>query len=328
MSKLNDVDELLMAKFLSGEANPEEAMQLHDWIHLSSENLENWKKVEGLWMIQSEVKYSSPDKSEAKQIILGKVDRKSNQINYKSLLRVAAVVLMLIVSVVVLYIQYDPIPLAEKNWITQNSLDKLVEFKLSEGTTVVLNKNSGLEYPQQFDPKQRNVVLHGEAYFDVVSNPKQPFMITCNNIQLEVIGTSFNVRSDQEKKLVELQVIQGKVKMFNDTDGVIVEAGWKGVYQTETKQFTIEPLHSENEVAYATKKFVFESAKLSEVIQYLEDAYNVDIVLENSAVSNCQLTSSFEGRKLSLILEVISKSMNLNYEIHNKKVIIRGDGCV
>jgi len=89
------------------------------------------------------------------------------------------------------------------------------EVLLADGTMIYLNGNSSLVYPIQFKKKNRSVKLVGEAYFDVKPDKKRPFIIETENARIQVLGTSFNVKSSDLDGDVEVLVSSGKVRLQN-----------------------------------------------------------------------------------------------------------------
>jgi len=164
--------------------------------------------------------------------------------------------------------------------------------------------------------------LNGEAWFNVTPNPAQPFIITAGPIQIKVIGTSFNVRTNNDA--IEVAVKTGVVRMFNNIDSISVTAGQKGIYQISTRQFVIKEKFNSNEVAYATKYFNFENATLKEIAGQLQKAYGIKIIITNKNIENCTLSSSFDNKSIEYIFDVLAMTLNIQYRIEQKTVYISG----
>jgi transmembrane sensor len=114
------------------------------------------------------------------------------------------------------------------NEITENDQQK--ELFLADGTLVVLNQNSKLEYPESFSGQQRVVKLSGEAYFNVAHNPEQPFLILTEESSVKVLGTSFNLRAYPSETFTEVEVESGKVafSVNNSNSSLTLTANEKG----------------------------------------------------------------------------------------------------
>ena len=117
--------------------------------------------------------------------------------------------------------------------------DNVDVFNLPDGSTVYLNKDSKLTYPNKFEGDERVVILEGECFFDVKKNPDKPFIIFSGNTKTEVLGTTFNLRAYPEQENVEVMVLTGRVKFSRITDEtenkkmVNLTKQKKGIYMKE-----------------------------------------------------------------------------------------------
>src|SRR6185369_1637483 len=109
---------------------------------------------------------------------------------------------------------------------------------------------------------------------------------------------------------------------------IIVEAGWTGTYERRTKKLYLKKSSSANEIGYATHSFTFEATSLEDVTSDLSRSYGVTFVFENKKIKDCKLTSSYENKSIEFILNVISESLNVDYQIKDNKVYLSGDGCL
>ncbi len=200
------------------------------------------------------------------------------------------------------------------------------EFRLPDGSLLVLNKNSSLRYSKPFT--ERVVYLSGEAYFDIKSDKKHPFVVKGNCSNTEVTGTSFTVRSYPSEKYDEINVATGKVsfgKTIDKDDKIIILAGHKGVVRGETIEETV--IDDLNYNSWLTDKIIFHNTKLKEVFKVLEKHYNVFLSAKNPKILNCQFTGEFEKSDINEILEVLSVSFSLSFDQESKHYTLSGKGC-
>ena len=106
----------------------------------------------------------------------------------------------------------------QKITLTSDSDQKNIEVLLSDGSTVFLNRNSSLTYPKNFRSGTRKVSLKGEAFFDIARDEEHPFIIDAGKAKIRVLGTSFNVITENAENEVEVYVASGKV-MVTSVDG-------------------------------------------------------------------------------------------------------------
>jgi transmembrane sensor len=142
-----------------------------------------------------------------------------------------------------------------------------------------------------------------------------------------VLGTAFNVLQDVEHKEIRIDVIRGKVMMYNSAKSMIVEAGMTGVYQQETKTFSLLTMENENLMAYATHALSFSNSNLHEVSEQLSKAYGVQFNFENPKLKECRLTTEYQNKSLPFVMNVIAETLNINYYIKDNTVYISGNGC-
>lgn len=322
MDKLyNDID-ILIAKFLSGEASPEEAMLLQDWIDQSEANKKIFKATEAAWTLTPSA-YQKPDAEQAFQSL--QLTRQAKQIRFTPL-RIAASIIFILCALVALYFSLRTTQ-KEKLWITKASTQKSFSWQLPEKTTVTLNENSHIRYPKIFEDI-RKVELSGEAYFDVTPDPLKPFVLSANGVEIKVLGTAFNVLAYEADTLVSVEVVHGRVSMKYVTDSLILTAGQKGLFNRITKKLWLERAENHNKIAYATHSFTYSDNSLEQILDDLSAAYGVTFEIENPKVKNCHLTGEYHSLELPVILEVISKSLDLTYNISGNRVYISGDGCL
>jgi len=172
------------------------------------------------------------------------------------------------------------------------------EFKyllLDDSTQVWLNAASSLEFPDHFSQTRREVVLSGEAYFDVKHADKIPFIIRTGGVSTSVLGTAFNIKAYPGQEAVIVSVSRGKVKVER-------EDGWKTTL-TEGQQVklgsvkanVVEKAIPASEVAAWQKgNIVFDDEVLSDIIADLERIYNVEISLTDNSIKDLRISTAFK----------------------------------
>ena len=325
MHQENNIDDALIAKFLAGEATPEEAMSVTEWIDRSEGHRALFEQSERALFSHNYVAVSTENKKTIHQSI---VAGKSSRSVFFTPLRLAAAVLILISVSAVVYLMLPKPSIADDAWITKNSNEEVYTLPLAEGSAIVLNKKSTLVYPKEFNGQTRTVKLTGEAFFDVAHNATQPFVVHCDEVSIKVLGTAFNVNCVKDKTIIETQVTRGKVMMYTSYKSINIDAGWIGRYDRTSKQLSLRKAHTENHVGYATHTFTFEDASLKEVTHDLSNSFGVTFVFENEKLKDCGLTTTYNNKPLNFILDVIAESLNLKYRVEGNTVYLSGDGCL
>lgn len=209
-------------------------------------------------------------------------------------------------------------------------------LSLEDGTVVTLTKESSLKYPKHFDDKTRRVELEGEAFFNVKRDISRPFFVYTGELVTQVLGTSFNVKSYEGSKTIEVQVLTGRVSVYENQqkspqnrNGVILRPNQKMTFDKVSKKIVPELVEVPAMVKIPEQKFelAFEEAPLQNVLDAIQKAYGIEIVVETPALGDCTFTGDLNGLPLHTQLRFICKSVNSGYELRGTTFFINGDGC-
>ncbi len=194
---------------------------------------------------------------------------------------------------------------------------------LPDGSTVKINANSTLKYPDKFAASDRIVQLSGEAYFEVIHDSAHPFVVEINNIRVEDIGTSFNISAYPGRNQVEVNVTAGSVRLVdnNRNESAIIAAGSNGKFMTENGQILVSNELTPNFMAWITKELTFHRTPLSTVFDELENIYHVRIEIADPKISNISYTANFEKFQLDDIVNIIART-------HHLTVVKQADGYI
>lgn len=219
-----------------------------------------------------------------------------------------------------------------------------LKIKMEDGTFITMQPGSVIHYPEHFLPGKREIFLEGEAFFDVSKNAVRPFFVYNKNVVTRVLGTSFNVKMNMQKKQVEVSVRSGRVEVYEynsvqktidkKNDGVILLPNQKVIYDQDSGLFT--PTLVDNPLPViedlADKKapiesFVFEESPIKNVLESFEKTFGIDIVVENENIYNCLFTGDVSQQDLYTRLNIICQAIQASYEIKETKILIKGLGC-
>jgi hypothetical protein len=228
---------------------------------------------------------------------------------------------------------------AGSDWqeVSNTSLKPLLVV-LPDHSEVFLEKNSSLRYPAQFDTNKREVLLAGEAFFDVSKDPEKPFLVYTNGLVTKVLGTSFTIRSVENEPDVTVSVKTGRVSVYSEqqykasdpeAEGIVLAPNQKAVFQKD-KALLSRTLVEKPEVVVpeeALPSFIFENAPAAEVFETLEKVYGVDVIFDEQVMKNCTLTMDLSKADLFEKLIVICKVLDTQYKLIDAQVIIYGKSC-
>ena len=180
---------------------------------------------------------------------------------------------------------------------------------LEDGSTVYLSEQTSLQYPSRFKENKREVILQGEAFFEINKNPDRPFFINTESAIIEVLGTSFNVNS-KNKSSFSLSVKNGEVKVTlkENNQSVNVKAGEAITLQTNRLHLTkVKSEQFENQ----SKKIHFKDERLINVIQIINTRENNIQLKIAPELENRLLTVSFSEENPQTIAKLICLALGL-----------------
>lgn len=317
----------LIEKYFRGESSAEELNQLYDWINESDKNRKMFADLKnGEALLASKL---APDNSSADfDSLLVKLPRyQQNKFSLRKFYSIAAAILFpvfLLISAGLIYSQYSIVQ--EINYTEVIAPPKHnSQVKLADGTQVWLSPESKLIYAQNFGEENRIVQLIGEGYFEVVHNEKKPFVVQTHELQIKVLGTSFNVEAYPEDKIIRTTLVRGSVEIESDklNNEILLKPGDRVSLNTVTKNITVEKVNTEIYRLIKDGLLIFKRNNLNEVCRKLERWFMIPIEYDGEGNQNLLFTAKFEDESIQQILKIVSETIPINYQIRNDKIIIR-----
>ncbi|WP_299702718.1 FecR family protein [uncultured Pontibacter sp.] len=195
---------------------------------------------------------------------------------------------------------------------------------LPDGSRVWLNSASSLTYPVRFAGDRRMVQLQGEAYFEVKKDSRQ-FVVETGLVEVKVLGTEFNLSAYADDKTIATTLVEGKVSMKStsaSTEAVLTPSK-QAVYDRKNKDINIRVVDTEEYTAWKDGKFYFEKAELESILVRLSRWYAISVEYEHPSLKDKVFTGmALKEKPVEHILELISKTSNVDYRIDNNKVKI------
>ncbi|TRX61189.1 DUF4974 domain-containing protein [Fulvivirga sp. M361] len=258
-------------------------------------------------------------------------DRKSSGKKY-TMYWVAAVITIMAATALALY-TYTIAP-TETQWLTYTtSTRQKATITLSDGTTVRLNSQSTLRYPEQFNGKTREVMLEGEGFFDVVKDPSKPFTVASGELTTTVLGTSFNIRAYPDVQQTEIAVATGKVSVAKQTNqdkdraAVVLTPGEAASYSPDQGNLIKSSVDIREYTAWKDGILLFNDKTFTEAAVLLEKWYGVKIIIESNRLDNCVIQGKFNSPSLQKVLDALQFAYKIEYTFVNGDVHISGEGC-
>lgn len=202
---------------------------------------------------------------------------------------------------------------------------KTYELKLSDGTHVWLNSESELIYPTSFEGDKREVVLKGEAFFDVTRDESKPFIVENNQMKIKVLGTSFNVSGYMSEKSQNVTLVSGSVQVQMDNDSAFrISPSEQFSYDKETHSTSIQIVNTELYTAWTEGKYIFKDTSLENILSKLQRWYDFEVVYLQEDLKNKHFSIVINREDdLKNVLEVISFTSNVKLVQENNIIKVK-----
>lgn len=323
MSKQNkQIEDYLLAKWFSGNTSKEELRSIEEWRGESEEN-ENFLRDSE--RVKSNLQQLSIMEGCDSETAIQKVKTRIRK-NESSKLRFTYYwqrIASIIVIPLLLYSIYQYTDLDLFNWNSQLSWNEVStpsgvrhSVTMPDGSIILLNGNTSLRYPSDFDGNERIVELKGEAFFQVRGNKKKPFIVEAGKLAVQVVGTSFNVFSRPEDTSLETTLVEGRVNLLNVKTRKKITAmkpGQMAVYDSLTNQLVLSNVDMEKQLAWREGKFIFRNDPLKEVLRKLGYHFNMSFEIDKDVRSHYAYTGTFQYENLDQILEYIELTTPIKF---------------
>ena len=202
---------------------------------------------------------------------------------------------------------------------------KTYELKLSDGTHVWLNSDSELIYPTNFTGNTREVILRGEAFFDVAKDASKPFIVENNQMKIKVLGTSFNVSGYVSERLQNVTLVNGSVQVQIDNDSAFrISPSEKFLYDKEKQTTSIQVVNTDLYTAWTEGKYIFKDTRLEDILSKLQRWYDFEIIYLQEELKNRRFSIVINREdNLKDVLEVISFTSNVKLVQENNIIKVK-----
>lgn len=221
---------------------------------------------------------------------------------------------------------------AKNDEITYNSLKvpygKTFKLILSDGTIISLNSGTTIRYPEQFGiTGKRNVYLTGEAFFEVAKDKEHPFIVNANQVDIEVLGTKFNVSAYPETPTVNSVLVEGSIQMYekeNASNIVLLKPNQMATWQNNSKKITKKSVDASFYSAWTKGELTFKDTPFSAIAKIIQRSYDVEIINENSDLAKQTFTGTIKINESSVenILELLKLDTPFDYTVKQKTITI------
>lgn len=306
-----------LIRFISGISGPEEQQEVLNWIRSNEENKKTFARLKN---INVAVDIFTLEKGQA----LAEPKRSRFKTIFRYGARIAAI---LILGVSVFYFG----KVREKSQWIRSSAEQITEVKvpygesvtlvLPDGSTVKLNSGSVLKFSKLFGSENRELELDGEGYFDVRKS-EQVFRVVTSDVNIEVLGTRFNVSAYNTDRLVTASLFEGRIKLINSAikETVILNPDDSYVFDKVSQRSAMRGFNKSQ--TWTNNYFVANSDDIEVFVKKIERKYNVKIIVAPELLGKCRYTGVFKGETLNEILDNMVMASPVKYKIENDSTVV------
>ena len=193
---------------------------------------------------------------------------------------------------------------------------------LPDGTKVILNAKSTIEYPANFGVKNRNVRLSGQGYFDVTKDPTREFIVSAQGMDVIVHGTKFNVYAYPENALKEVSLIEGCISLRYGDSEIKLSPNEKACIRTDSGRLNLFKTDNSIETGWLNERITIINKPLYQVIDILQRHFGVTIECSSDINLADRYTGSFNERRAEDILDILKMHYGFSYESRGNHIII------
>lgn len=309
----------LHQKYLKNKLTPEELVELRKEIgQLSRQELES--RMEQEWL-ETELMPDNVPVANVRQIkeqLADKLRPVPGQKLYVRILRVAAILLIPLLMATTFYFYYTSSVVASHDMVVSAGKGERVSIVLPDGTKVRINALSTLSYdPVGYNKNKRLIRFEGEAYFEVARNEQVPFLISTNDMELEVLGTTFNLQARDYESDIEVDLIDGHVllrSLLSHNKQELFE-NQKALLSKDTGKFTVIKMSRQEAIPWLSDEMIFNNKPLKEVIQAIETNFDVSFSFVGiDTLGQDRFTGTLPVKDLDEVLEILGKSYGFIYQ--------------
>ncbi|MEI7829116.1 MAG: FecR domain-containing protein [Prolixibacteraceae bacterium] len=319
----------LIQKYLQDQTTEEENQQLHQWILQSPENEKRFFAEKDIWDTTG---FHANRKNYDIQPELELFKKRIEVISPKQSIFFRRVLQMAAMLVVTFGLGWATqfISFKQEQMPAQTTMQEIFVPKgqvnqvfLADGTRIWINSETHLTIPSVFTSKERVVKLSGEAFFSVAKDASQPFRVEVKGQQIEVLGTTFNVRAYDNSGEIETTLETGQIKLLAGNQTALLQPGEQSIFDKNSNKLTIEKVDPLNFSSWKNGRYEFHNKDLTEVFKIVERWYDVEITMDENYFGKMHFSGVIKRNKdVKHFLELLNHTVPIKYEMNADKIQI------
>jgi transmembrane sensor len=323
--KFYHINDDLLVKYLLGETSADEEQQVKQWLTEDPANQVYFNQLKQVWDTSRQLAtVSTADENKAWEKFQQRINvAKENKppvipVRFGWMKIAASIIIVVGLGLAGYWMMNKNGPVKE---MLVEAKQVVLKDTLPDGSVVTINKGSSISYPPAFKGNTRKIALKGEAFFNITPDKKKPFVISVNDVQVTVVGTSFNVKSINGN--TEVVVETGIVRVTKAGKTVELKAAEKLVTKPADTSFAKEEVSDHLYNYYRTKEFVCDGTPLWKLVEVLNEAYNANIVIGRDELRTLPMNTTFYNESLDQVLNVVSLTFSIKVTKEGNKIILQ-----
>lgn len=307
---------ILFEKYLRNEASADEVAQLHAMMR---------HDAQVQFIFENELLHSDSSMDQntrhklfqniSRQVYTDK-ERGFLQKTWKKALYWAAIFILPVISAFSVYYYFT-----QKQQITNHPTEIIArngekaEVVLPDGSTVWINSGSKIRYDDAFNRKQRSVFLEGEACFEVAKDKDRPFVVKTKTMDIQALGTIFNVRSYDDDEQTFAVLLEGKIKVNASGQEQILTENQRATFNKNTHVLTTDNVRSVDFAQWRNGNLYFDNQTFEDIARTLSRIFNVDIRFASDTLRSMRFSGTLGMSGIQNALDILSLTSPMRYKM-------------
>ena len=320
----------LLHRLIAGTTTEEENRQLMEWFRQCASKEEFFMLFETAWK-------ESPDEMprDVQERMYRRLSRELDEKKTKTILlrsrfswkvwpQIAVACIIIVLGLVNYRMNDKQKQLSTQNFTVFAEKGQRAFITLPDSTKVWLNSDTKISYPADYGLKERNVTLVGEAYFEVAKNPDKRFIVEAKGMQVEALGTSFNVNAYQNDNKIIASLFSGSVRVTYDRHVAILKPHESVKVDLLNRSFSRYKDESMQNIALWRKnEITFDGESLEEITHIMSRLYNTTICIEDESLKKVCYIGTIRNNNLENFIDIINLTTPVVYENKGDTVFLR-----
>lgn len=322
----------LLHRLIAGSTTEEENRQLMEWFRQCASREEFFKLFESAWKESSDEMPRDVQERMYRRLSRGLDEEKKqakviplrSRFSRKIWQRVAVACIIVVLSLVNYNMYHKQKQLSTQNFMVSAEKGQRAFVTLPDSTKVWLNSDTKISYPADYGMKERNVALVGEAYFEVAKNPAKRFVVKTKGMQVEALGTAFNINAYKNDNKMIASLFSGSVRVSYEDHVAILKPHESVKVDLLTRNFLqYEDNNMKNIALWRENEITFDGESLEEIASIINRLYNTTIYIEDESLKKECYIGTVRNNSLENFIDIINLTTPVVYENKGDTVFLK-----